>query len=80
MDPPHVSYVDHHSILAINSKGKIKQLFVPFRVQVVQETDFLKVRSWVLVEEVQQHDHYLLLYRIANVWWPYYLFRLQVQF
>ena len=52
MDPPQISYVDYNSILIINPKGKMRQLFVPFRVQVIQDTTILKRNTWVFVEEV----------------------------
>lgn len=80
MDPPHINYVNNKSILVINPAGKIRQVFVPFRVYVLQDTSVLKKHHWVLVEEVQSHDHYKMLYRVASNWWPYYLFRIQVNF
>ncbi len=80
MDPPKIKYLDNGSIMIINNHGKLRQLFVPFRVQVAHATPTLVKDVWVYVEEVQQHDKYLLLYRIANNWWPYYVFRLHVDF
>ena len=80
MDPPQINYVDNNSILIINPGGKLRQLFVPFRVQVLHETSILKKNSWALVEEVQLHKEHKLLYRITTNWWPYNLFRLQVNF
>ena len=80
MDPPQINYVDHNSILIINPAGKMRQLFVPFRVQVLHDTTILKKNSWVIVEEVQPSAQYQLLYRVTVDWWPYSLFRLQVNF
>ena len=80
MDPPQISYVDYNSILIINPKGKMRQLFVPFRVQVIQDTNTLKRNTWVFVEEVQAHDQHKMLYRVISLWWPYHLFRIQVNF
>ena len=80
MDPPHINYVNNKSILAINPAGKMRQVFVPFRVQVLCNTKILKENHWVLVEEVQAHDQYKMLYRVASNWWPYNLFRLQINF
>ena len=80
MDPPKINYVDHNSILIINPAGKMRQLFVPFRVQVLHDTTNLKKNSWVIVEEVQASGKYQLLYRVTVDWWPYNLFRLQVNF
>jgi hypothetical protein len=80
MDPPQINYVDHNSILIINPKGKMRQLYVPFRVQVVQDTTILKIHTWVYVEEVMPHDQTKLLYRITTHWWPYHIFRIQIHF
>lgn len=80
MDPPQINYVNHNSILIINPTGNMRQLFVPFRVQVLQDTSILKKNNWVLVEEVQSHDQYKMLYRVTSNWWPFHLFRLQVNF
>ena len=42
MDPPKINYVDPNRIMVINPTGKIRQLFVPFKVQVLEDTDILK--------------------------------------
>ena len=78
--PPQINYVDHNSILIINPRGKMRQLYVPFRVQVVQNTSILKIHTWVWVEEVMPNDQDKLLYRITTHWWPYHIFRIQIQF
>ena len=66
MNPLHINYVDHRSILVINSKGKIRQLYVPFKVKVLLSTEYLKEGSNTYVEEVQTHVVYLLIYRVGN--------------
>jgi len=80
MDPPKINYISNNSIMVINKYGCIRQLFVPFRAQVIHSAATLVKDAFVLVEEVQQHDKYLLIYRIANKWWPYYVFKLTVEF
>jgi hypothetical protein len=80
MDPPQISYIDYNSILVINPRGKIRQIFVPFRVQVKQDTTILKINTWVVVEEVMPHDQHKLLYKITSIWWPYNIFRIQIHF
>ena len=80
MDPPLINYVDHNSILIINPVGKMRQVFVPFRVQVLHDTTLFKKNTWVVVEEVKCHDQYKMIYRVTADWWPYNLFRLQVNF
>jgi hypothetical protein len=80
MDPPQITYIDHNSILVINPMGKIRQIFVPFRVQVMQDTTILKIHTWVYIEEVMPHDQHKLLYRVTSNWWPYNIFRIQIHF
>ena len=80
MDPPHINYIDHNSVLVINPAGKIRQLFVPFRVQVIYETSKLKLNCWVMVEEIQAHERHKLIYRVGDDWWQYDLFRIAIVF
>ena len=80
MDPPQISYIDHNSILVINHIGKMRQLYVPFRVQVIQDTTILKRNTWAVVEEIMPHDQKKLLYRVTANWWPYSIFVIQIHF
>ena len=80
MNPLHINYVYHRSILVINSRGKIRQLYVPFKVKVLLPTEYLKEGSNTYVEEVQTHAVYLLIYRVGNSWLPYYLFEINIHF
>lgn len=80
MDSYHINYVDPYSILIVNPNGKMRQLFVPFRAQVIQETSIMVKNTWVLIDEVQANTKYKLLYRISTHWWPYDIFRLSVAF
>jgi hypothetical protein len=80
MDPPNTNYVCNNSILVVNRHGILRQLFTPFNVQVLQNTEHFKENSWVVVEEIRQHPQHILLYRVINNWWPYYVFRLDVRF
>ena len=80
MDPPQINYIDHNSILLINQNGKMRQLYVPFRVQLMQDTTILKIHTWVYIEEVMPHDQHKLLYRVTSNWWAYNIFRIQIHF
>jgi len=80
MDPPYINFIDYKSILVINPSGKMRQVFAPFKVQVIQSTTLLVKNTWVVVEEIRPHDQYRLLYRIGNNWWSYNAFRLSVLF
>ncbi len=81
MDPPPLIYhLDHNSVMVINSTGRMRQLFVPFKAKVLEPTICIKEGSWVYIEEVQPHSKHRLLYRVGNNWWPYYIFRLEIHF
>jgi hypothetical protein len=80
MKKPEISFVDFKSIIVINPAGKMRQLFVPFRVQVILDTNSLKKGTWVIVEEVQPHIMHILIYRIGSNWWQFDLFRIAVVF
>ena len=82
MDPQQsqLNFIDYNSILIINPTGIMRQVFVPFRVQLLQDTKTLKKDTWVIVEEIECHKDYKLLYRITNHWWPYYLFKIGAVF
>ncbi len=77
---PHLNFVDYNSLLIINPAGKMRQLFVPFKVQLLQDTGKLKKDTWMTVEEIDSHKDYKILYRIASSWFPYYLFRISAVF
>lgn len=80
MDPPFINYLDHNSVMVINPAGRMRQLYVPFKVIVIEPTISLKQDSWVIIEEVYTHTEHKLIYRVGNQWWPYSIFRLEVRF
>ncbi|HRF24879.1 MAG TPA: hypothetical protein PLR98_11970 [Chitinophagaceae bacterium] len=80
MDPPKPVLLDPYSLIVINEDGKLKQLFVPIKVQVVLEDKILSKDSWVLVYEVQPHIQHRLLFRIGCLWYPYHFFRITANF
>jgi hypothetical protein len=80
MDPPQINYINHNSILIINPKGKIRQLFTPFKVQLINDTSILKKNSWVVVDLVKASPSYKLMFRIGSKWYPYHLFRITIKF
>lgn len=80
MDPPSIGFVDHESILVINSDGRMRQLFVPFKAVVARDAANLHIGSYVVVEEVRPNEQHRIIYRVGTDWWPYYVFRLHVYF
>ena len=75
-----IQFIDERSLLVVTVKGQMRQLFVPFNVQVLRDTAYFKENSWVVVEEIRQHPQHMLLFRVFNHWWPYYLFKIDVKF
>ncbi len=80
MDLPQINYIHNNCLLVVNPYGKMRQLFTPFKVQVLYDSSHFKEKSWIVVEEVKSHPQYILLYRVINHWWPYYVFRIDVRF
>jgi hypothetical protein len=70
MDPPKNNYISKNSIMLVNKQGSMRQLFTPFKVQVLQDTNHFKEKSWVIVEEIIQYLQHILMYRVINNWWP----------
>lgn len=75
-----ITFKDRHSILVLNPSGEIRQLYVPFRVQVIHPLSGLAIGSWVIVEEVCSDKKHILMYKIMQNWLPYSSFRLSVVF
>ena len=77
MDPPHqVIYDNPGSLIVINSSGKMKQLYVPIRVVNILPLEHIPLYTRMYIEEIRIHPQHLLVYRILNVWYPYWCFRL----
>ncbi len=75
-----IIHFDPYSLLVINASGKLKQLFVPIKMQVLSDNTWLKKDNWVMVDEIQPHLQHLLIFRIDSQWFPYHIFRLSVNF
>jgi len=75
-----VQYRDSNSILIINSKGKINQLYTPFKVQCIEEVGRYKVGTIVYVEEVATGEHDELIYHIGEGAYYHKNFRITANF
>jgi len=78
MVPPHINYIDHSSIFVINLTGKMRQLYVPFRVQCIVAISNIPQKTRVYVEEVIPHDKHIIMYRILDFWVPYSYYKISV--
>jgi len=42
MDSPQFKFVNNKTLIVINTKGKIRQMFTPFNTQALQNTEHFK--------------------------------------
>jgi len=75
-----VQFVDPFTVLVINAKGSMRQIFTPFRVQCILPTGQIPANAWVYVDGVWQDKKDRLLYLVGTSLYPYYYFRLQILF
>jgi hypothetical protein len=80
MDPPKKVYFDPYSLLVINQDGRLRQLFVPIRMQVILGDLVLAPYQWVTVEEIQPHFQHKLIFRIGQQWFPHSIFRILISY
>ncbi|MBL7692594.1 MAG: hypothetical protein JNM41_13470 [Flavipsychrobacter sp.] len=57
-----VSYCDHTSILIVNTMGRMRRLYTPFRVTCKEDYMGLKKGTSIYVDEVSTNLHDDLLY------------------
>jgi hypothetical protein len=76
MDPPEIYVENPYSLMIVNRTGGMKRLYTPFRVQVQADIGNLSPDTWVYVDQVQEHDKHLIIYRVSTKWFPYKYFRL----
>ena len=78
-----VYYYDHFCLLVVNSKGKIKKLYTPFRVLCIRDIDQLpgfKKGLTFYVDEVWESLEDKLIYLIYRNKIPYSYFQLFIRF
>jgi len=75
-----VQFVDPFTVLVINAKGLMRQVYTPFRVQCIQPAGHIPVQAWVYVDGVWQDKTDRLLYLVGGKLYPYWCFRLQILF
>jgi hypothetical protein len=76
----HVQFVDPFTVLVINAKGYMRQVYTPFRVQTILPAGQIPVNAWVYVDGVWQDKKDRLLYLVGGKLYPYWCFRLQILF
>ncbi len=75
-----VSYCDHSSILIVNSLGKMRQLYTPFRVVCRDNNLGLSKGSSVYIEEVASTERDGLLFITNTGTYPHSCFTIVASF
>lgn len=75
-----ISYGSKNSILLVNSLGRIRELYTPFRVKVAGDIDNLKKGTYVYVEEVGCSQDGMLVYIIDTIAYLHNSFRIVASF
>ncbi len=75
-----ISYGSKNSILLVNSLGRIRELYTPFRVKVTEDVEDLKKGAYVYVEEVGCSQDGKLIYIMDNMAYLHNSFRIVASF
>ena len=78
--PDVVQYHDPKSILVVTKAGKVRQLFVPFKVRCNTPVEGIPENTRLYVDLVLEHKRHLLLYWINQKPYPYHYFRIEHSF
>lgn len=73
---PSISKYDQQSLMLINSKGRLRRLNTPFRVECIKPIHKIHHQHTVYVTCINEHPSEKLLYRVLNEWIPYHHFQL----
>lgn len=75
-----IKYQDPRRILVVGTKGAIRELHCPFRVQCIEGLDHVPLNSWVYVDGVFLHRKHRILYHINQRFYPYHFFRIELHY
>lgn len=76
----HIKYCDPHSLFIINSKGRLRRIYTPFRVLCLKDIGDIPESTEVYIEEVASTDKDELVYYVAGVAYKYDCFRILAKF
>jgi hypothetical protein len=79
-DPLRLRFVTDSCLLVINTKGKIKILYTPFRVLAIITAEGLSANTHVYVDAVFHHKQHRISYLINGKIYPYNYFQINVSF
>lgn len=72
----HYQYYRPDCLLIINSKGRIKILYTPFKVKVINPVGRFPLNLWLWVDEVKSNEKDQLLFIIFNEAYLYSFFKI----
>lgn len=75
-----IVYYDSFSVAVINTKGQIRRVYCPFIVKCIKTIDDIQENSVVYVDQVLKDPDDLLTYLIGGNLYPYYNFRITINF
>lgn len=73
-------YLDARSLLVINSNGRLRTLFTPFRAKCVKAVTGIPVNTWVIVDEIRQSKEMGLAYLIGGRVISHQNFHIEIRF
>jgi len=69
-----------YSLLVVNPKGQMREIFCPFRVQCIKTVDYLCAGTWVYVDKLAAAPKARPLYRINGRWYACGSFAIIIHF
>jgi len=74
-----VRFQDPKSLLIVNERGQMRQLFVPIRARCIVAVNQIPAGSWVFIDAIFLHRKFLILYWVNNSQLlPYHHFTFQI--
>jgi len=70
----------NNSLLVVNPQGKIRRIYVPFRVLCIKGTGSIVANAWVYVQQISMNINNQLIYFIAGEFHVYDSFRIFINF
>jgi hypothetical protein len=68
---------DGKSLLLVNDKSVLKQIFTPIKLRCIVEQEYIPVGAYVYADAVLLHPKYRLLYFVNQRAYPYSSFAIQ---
>jgi len=69
---------DSRSLLVVDPAGRLRQLYVPFSVQCIEQLERIPQNTRVYVDRVVMHPKHRLIYEVHQRFYPYQYFRINL--